>query len=222
MACAAFITYFAWQAVVAGVTDFGAHIVVAPFADGARQIVGARDAALIGYAHVAAGALIRCNARSWYSHAALFGCWIPFETGRTLTRRHMIFQFAQRIRAAHIFVARILAVVVVARFVRATVAIAATTDNTSALLARLSHWTLAMALAFDEASIILAVFAVGAVVLIATGHRALAVEAADAGVAIEIGGTCGRITNASVFREIRNEFEFVGAGTNRFAIFDRA
>lgn len=133
----------------------------------------------------------------------------------------MIFQFAQRVRTANIFIARVLAVVVVARFIRSTIAITATADNACALLACLTSRTLTMTQTFDKAFVVLAVFAIGAIVLIATGDGALA-AVANAGFAFEIAGACERVADASVFGEIRNEFEFAGTCANRFAIFDRA
>lgn len=221
MASATFVANFARQAVIVRVANFGANIVIASFANGARQIVRARHVALIGDAHVAAGTLIRCNACGWNSDAALFWRWISFEADRTLARCHMIFQFAQRVRTANIFIARVLAIVVVARLVWPTIAIAAATDDACALLARLTHRTLAMTQTFDKTFVVLAVLAVGAIVLIATGDGALA-TVANAGFAFEIAGACKRVANASVFGEIRNEFEFTGARANCFAIFDRA
>lgn len=57
--------------------------------------------------------------------------------------------------------------------------------------------------------------------MIATRDGALT-AIANAGFAFEIGGAYERVANASVFGEIRDEFEFTGARANRFAIFDRA
>lgn len=177
---------------------------------------------MVADAHVSAGALIRCDAGGRNAHASLFGRWVSLEAGRTLARRHVILQFAQRVRAAHILVARILAVVIVARFIRAAVAIAATTDDARALLARLSSRTLAVALALDATQIVPAVLAVGAVVLVATRDRALSVDAADTAVAVAIGGARKRVTDASILGEIRHESELAGTRADRFAIFDGA
>lgn len=133
----------------------------------------------------------------------------------------MVFQLTQCIRSANIFIAWILAVIVVARLVWTAISIAAAADDTCSLLARLPRGTLAVTETFDETLITLAVFAFGTIILIATGNRAGAVIT-DTGFALEIVRTRECVTNASVFGEIRNEFEFTWTCADRFTVLDGA
>lgn len=133
----------------------------------------------------------------------------------------MIFQFAQCIWTANIFIAWILAVIVVARLIWTAISIAAAADNACSLFARLSRGTLAVTETFDKTLISLAVFAFGTIILISTGNCAGAIIT-DTGFTLEIVRTRKCITNAPVFGEIRNEFEFTRTSADRFTVFDGA
>lgn len=172
------VTDLSGQAIVAGVADLAANVLVATLAHGAGSCLGAGQVALVPYAHVSTGTLIAGQAGRGHTHATLLGCWITLKALGAATCAAMLRDAAQGIGAtAGARLAGIQALVANARLILLAFLVAATTDGTVSLQAGQSTGALTVIQAGNHAYIANTFLAIGAILCVATGHTALSIVA---------------------------------------------
>lgn len=195
------------QAIVAGVADLAANLLIATLAHSAGRGLGAGQIALVANAHVSTGTLITRQTGSGYSHAALLGCWVTLEAFGAVALAAMLRNAAQRIGAtAGARLTGIQALVADARLVLFAFLVAATADGTVSLQTGQSTGALTVIQAGDNANIAHTSLAIGAILRVATGHTALSVVAQFSST-IHIGQTLGGTASTAILGQFPDGLE---------------
>lgn len=198
---------FSSQAVVAGVADLAANLLIATLAHSAGRGLGTGQITLVANAHVSTGTLIARKTGSRYSHATLFGCWITLKAFGAVALTAMLRDATQSIGStAGARLARIQTLVSNTRLILLTFLVAATTDGTVSFQTGQSTGALTVIQAGDNANVANASLSIGAILCVATGHTALSIIAQFSST-IHIRQTLGSTASTAILGRLSDGLE---------------
>lgn len=195
------------QAIVAGVADLAANLLIATLAHSAGRGLGAGKITLVANAHVSTGTLIARETGSGYSHAALLGCRVTLKAFGAVALTAMLRDATQSIGStAGARLARIQTLVSNTRLILLAFLVAATTDGTVSFQTGQSTGALAVIEAGDNANVANASLSIGAILCVATGHTALSIVAQFSST-IHIRQTLGSTASTAILGRLSDGLE---------------